>query len=832
MSLVQAAPIYLPSRDPPVTSAEVVHTLKQHFWRILAITSMFTIGAVLFVIVSVPRFTVAGSLYLGDAQSRGTSAPSYDGLGMPANFQTVSDVETQIGLLSNHNLIEQAILETGLNAKVMRRGETAPNYLTWLVNDRHDVQALGPRSGDVQALYATSDEMQAGDEDFKIIVGDNANYEIDRTGALSDATVLTGRLGAPASGGGLNLLLKSAVAGAPPAAGTVFNLNIVSAEALANEVVENGALAIVPGGSPGSPTNLALLSMTGPDPFAASLFVDQIMNDFIATQLAWKTKSATDTEAYVQQQLAVVRASLADADAKLANYQAQTGILDVPANAQSIISQLSQYEIERTNAALQCEALKKLQSEISRPANGVNPYLVSQANDPVLVQLATTLAADEVQLQALNVQFTGSMVEVQSQEAAIGKLEESMRNVVANDLTLASANVTKIDDMIEQFNNKLKSMPAESLQVIALTRSSQVYGQLYTLLMQKAEEANVSKASTVMDTRVVSAAEVPLRPTTPRPDVTVLAGAAMGILAGFAFAFGKHAISGRLQSEDEAARLGKLPVYGLLPAHQRRPPENGVFMDRSQDPFTESMRFVRDHIYQAQSGPDCCVLLITSATSGDGKTEVALNLARSLADDGRKAILVDADLRRSMENKTFRTAPDGADALMAIANMTVQTESSTGLSDWLATAQPPSFEKYPKQDFYMLPAGPLPLNPVELMNRQNFERALAVLRQQFDYVVIDSPPLPAVADGLTLAKQADIVLSVVRPCHTGRQAFLIHNEMLGGLGKVRGLIVNEVTRTCYGYGYGDGFESQFRAGKVKRNRLLRGLQTISRLLRK
>jgi capsular exopolysaccharide synthesis family protein len=832
MSLVQAPPVRIAAAPapPPVNAADVAHTLRRHLGRIGAITALFTLGALLFVLFSTPRFDVSGSLFLGDAPGHSMTAPTaYDGLGMPTNFETMSDVATQVELLSSASLIEQAILETGLNAPVRKAGVSPPSYAQWLLFQGHSVQAFAPRPGDVEALYARCDQPATGKMIFRITIGANGDYTISRLGLFGGGVLLKGQLGTPASGGGLSLLLKPAVTGAPPAPGAAFDMELTPAALLAAKLQDDGVLKIAADGNLVDPTNVASLSLLSATPYAAQRFLDQLMNDFIATQLEWKTRSASDTADYIAQQISAVKQSLATADAKLAAYQAQTGILDVPGNAQAIITQLSQYEAQRTGLALQLDALKKLQSEMQNAAGGVNPYLVSETNDNVLTQMASNLSAAEVQLQTLNVQYTGSMVDVQKEQATIAQIEDAMRNLVANDLTLATANLAKMDAMIAQYNEQLKAMPQESLEVVDLTRSTQVYSQIYTLLMQKAEEANVTKASTVTNTRIASLAEVPLRPDTPRPLLTVFAGMAMGLLTGVALALAKRAASGRLQTEDEVTRLAPLPVYGLLPKHRRRPPENGVFMDRSQDPFTESMRFVRDCIYQAHVGEGGCVLLITSATSGDGKTEVALNLARSLADDGKKTILVDADLRRSMENKIFKTAPESrTDAVKTIANMAVQTTTPTGLADWVATTRMPQFEKYPKQEFYMLPSGPLPLNPVELMNRRKFGEALGSLRKKFEYVVIDSPPLPAVADGLTLAKHADIVLSVVRPGHTGRETFIAHNEMLGRLGRTRGLIVNEVVKTSYGYGYGDGFESQFRAGKAGKGRMRQAAEKIWR----
>ena len=107
-------------------------------------------------------------------------------------------------------------------------------------------------------------------------------------------------------------------------------------------------------------------------------------------------------------------------------------------------------------------------------------------------------------------------MEVQVQQATVAKIEDSIRTLVANDLRQTSANLQQMDQTIARFNTRLRAMPAESLQVVALKRSSDVYGQLYVLLMQKAEEAAVSKAATVVNSRVVVPAVLPLEAAQPR----------------------------------------------------------------------------------------------------------------------------------------------------------------------------------------------------------------------------------------------------------------------------------------------------------------------------
>jgi capsular exopolysaccharide synthesis family protein len=523
------------------------------------------------------------------------------------------------------------------------------------------------------------------------------------------------------------------------------------------------------------------------------------MRDFISNQLLWKTQSASDTEAFIAGQLDSIKSSLADADQKLAAYQAQTGILDVPQNAGAVISQLSQYEVQRTNLALQQEALQQLSTQISQPHDKLDPYLIGQANDAVLAALAGTLATDEAQMDSLGVNFTGQTAQVQTIAVAVAKLQQSIRSVVNNDLTLATSNLQKMDAMIAQFQAQLKTVPAESLQVVALTRASDVFGQLYVLLMQKEEEAEVSKAATIVDTRIVLPAEVPLGASAPQPVINTVIGAMVGLLAGCGAALGQRTLSGSFQTDDEIRRLVKIPVSGMLPRRRRAEVSAGFFPAASQGPFAEAFRLVRGNVYESSGGKPSNIVLITSASVGDGKTTIAANLAKTLADDGKRVILVDGDMRIGSVQRAIGPAP------------------TPGLSEWLATGRRPPIQRFPDQQFAVLPSGALPPNPAELVNRAYFAEILRTLRAEFDYVILDSPPLPVVAEGFSMAKHADMVISVVRTGHTPRRPFVIHNEMLAKLDRPRSIIINGVMEASYGYGY--SYKYTYRAPAAPRGLL-------------
>jgi capsular exopolysaccharide synthesis family protein len=423
----------------------------------------------------------------------------------------------------------------------------------------------------------------------------------------------------------------------------------------------------------------------------------------------------------------------------------------------------------------------------------------------VLIQLSGNLADAEVKLQTMQVQFTGTAPDVQMQQAAVATIETAIATLVNNDLTLASRNLQNIDGMIGQFNAQLKNMPAESLQVIALTRASDTLGQIYQVLLQKQEDAAVSKAATVNNMRIVTAPELPLQAASPKPFITLAIGFFAGLFTGAAVTLGQLMLSGRFHSDEEIRRLVPLPVYGLIPLDATIEANPKRLSADLQSPFSEALRLLRSNLYRSATGQGARVVLLTSADVDDGKTTISVNLAKMLADDGKRVILVDADLHVGRLHEALRVDP------------------SHGLTQWLTTHAKPWFQSVPGQRFMLLPAGVLPPNPSELLNDPFFADIMATLRAEFEYVIIDSPPLPAVSDGIALGQQADIILSVVMIEHTIRRAFAVHSEMLSALDRRQGIIINGVAANSYGYGYTSKNAAPPGTGMFRRARKLLGL---------
>lgn len=776
--------------EDEIDIADILRSLGRQWRKIAVVTVIITAIAIYDVMTAAPQFTVTGSVYLGDLTGEPSAAGALSsGSNFITDFASLDDIDTQVALIQSTSLLKQAILETGLNAVIVPEDRPRLSFWRWRYLYGQSIDAFAPQPGDLRVLDGVIANPGTGGIGYDVVFGKDGHYTVQSGGGMmsSPYTVLSGVIDQPASGGGIAFIIKPAVDGAIPPAGSKYSLAIEQAKSLAY-AFQGKPLTVAAGGTQTSETNIANLTFVWDNPFEAQRFVSQLMTDFTATQLEWKTQAASATESFVADQLNKISASLASANKDLATYQSKTGILDVPANANLVITQLAQYEEQLASVQLQREALKQLSASMSQRGSGLNPYLVSQSGDAAIALLAGQLATGEATLQADRVEFTGNAPQIQALNAQIAEIETSIATIVANDEAAATRQVANITAQIAAYRSKIRNMPSEGLQVLALTQASQVYGQLYVLLMQKEEDAEVSKAATIVNTRIISPAEIPLGATRPRPASTIPAGLFLGLFAGIALVLAQRVISGTFQSDDDIRRSVHLPVYGLVPRLSRREAARGVLSDRPQSPFSEALRLLRSNLYQSASGRQSKVILITSASSGDGKTTVATNLAKFIADDGKKVLLIDGDLHRGRMHEMLKI------------------NQTPGLTEWIVTTDRPNLQPIEGQRFLVLPTGTFPPNPSELLNEQLLVDIFNILRAEFDYVIVDCPPLPAVSDTIALGQNADLVLSVVLIDHTSRRAFMVHNETIATLDRRHGIIINGVIGSVYGYGYSyDGY---------------------------
>jgi capsular exopolysaccharide synthesis family protein len=347
---------------------------------------------------------------------------------------------------------------------------------------------------------------------------------------------------------------------------------------------------------------------------------------------------------------------------------------------------------------------------------------------------------------------------------------------------------------------------AESMRS-ALSRKN----DLYNAVIERLREINLIKDYGGFVTEVITPVEVPTAPVAPKLNFILGIGIALGLLGGVGLAYLADVADRTFHSPDEVRTTLRLPIMTTIPSFVGRKSKSLTGADgqvSKVDPLlvafhrpdsfeAETFRNLRTALYFSTYGRRRKVIQVSSPSAGDGKTTMAANLAVSMAQSGKKVLLIDADFRRAKMHKLF-----GIEVQVGLAQvLTDELE----LDDTVQATE--------VANLWLLPTGPHPTNPSELLSSRKFEDLVAVVREKYDFVIIDTPPILAVSDAAVVAPRMDGVLLTLRITKNGRPQAVRARQILSVLGvHVLGIVVNGLNPDRnYGYGYsgryyyGDGY---------------------------
>jgi capsular exopolysaccharide synthesis family protein len=412
----------------------------------------------------------------------------------------------------------------------------------------------------------------------------------------------------------------------------------------------------------------------------------------------------------------------------------------------------------------------------------------------VVVKLKGDLATVEAQHRELGQTFRPQYPRMRRLEQNISELRSQIQSEVRRvakaldaDHRAALQNERQIEKSMEELRARAMRIGDHMVQYNILRRDVDASRELYTSLLTRLRETQVSGDLLSSPISIVDRAEVPLMPSRPRKSLVLVLGGIVGLLAGLGAAYAREFLDPRFRSVEDVDRLLGVPRLGLVPQRHRRegrrllqptrrPPFALVAHHATYSLSAEAFRDLRTSFLYAGGERPVRTVMVTSPDAGDGKTALATNLAIALAQLGTSdVLLIDANLRHPELHKLL-DVPRGP-----------------GLSAFLTgRAELPAVLRATDIDnLYVIPAGRMPDNPAELLASPRLRQALEVLSEQFAHIVVDTPPLSGISDALNLAPRLDGVVLVLRQ---GRSERTLAQEAVQRLGVVRanllGVVVN------------------------------------------
>ncbi len=564
-------------------------------------------------------------------------------------------------------------------------------------------------------------------------------------------------------------------------------------------------------------TRVIEIHSLGPDPRVAAQIVNALTAQYVEQNYKTKYKSVIQTSEWLSRQLADLQIKVETAQEKLVRYQRENGIVGVDEKQNVITSKLDELNHQLTAA----EADRIQKESLYRMALSGSPETLSPQGG-LLERLRSTQADLETQYSATLTQFGSAypkVVQLKHQlddvHRAIQAETENVRERYRRDYLTSLEREKMFRTAFEQQTSQANELNQRAIEYSLLKRDVDSNRQLYDGLLQKLKEAGISAGLKSDNIRIVDSARVPLSPSKPDVPRNLAIGFIAGLLGGVVLAFVVEGLDNTVRTPDQMQVVSGLALLGIIPAikaNLRSERGNGhralmdkgsagdgsgrlIVIDRPRSEISEAFRTLRTSILLSSSGGPPKVILFTSPLPQEGKTTAALNSAIVLAQKGARVLLLDADLRRPALHKIF-----------SMPNSDGLSTTLTGRSSFEEAVLPaPGIP-----NLHLLPSGPIPPNPAELLSSELMRQLLLHYRRQFDHIVIDTPPVISITDAVVLSPEADSCILIVRCGKTTRAALRRARNLLTFVNaKISGAVLNAVDLRSADYQYYYGYHRKY-----------------------
>ena len=530
-----------------------------------------------------------------------------------------------------------------------------------------------------------------------------------------------------------------------------------------------------------------------------------LLSLYNSSSVEYKSRISENTLKFLNERLDIVSGELNGIEKKLQNYKTSNDIVDLSAQGSVILDQLKETDTKISALDVEIDVLNKIKEYVEKRNNTNDPVPASLGtSDPVLNDLLSQLYKTEFELQKAKESSGAKNPNISILEQTIDKLKPSILTSISNLKTGISVSREQLQSNNAKLNDALNKMPVKERQLLDINREQSIKNGIYTFLLQKKEEAAISAAAIVSNFRILDKPEEAglVKPQSARIYGLFIIGA---LFLVFIFIYLKEFASTKLKFRSEIENGTSVPILAEIAYQPNKTDYPIVVEEGKRSLIAEEFRELRTNLnyitFDTQQRGK--VILITSSVPNEGKSFVAINTSISLSLTKSKVVLLEFDLRKPKISKELGIV------------------KSAGLSTYLIGKVSAEEIVYPHPTiayFSIIPSGPIPPNPSELIGSKRLDELFNFLKLNYDYIFIDSPPVGSVTDAKILAKVADATLYIVRQNFTHSSFLeLINNlqqkQILPNLNIVfNGIKIKKIPGYSYGQGYGNGYKYGYGYG--------------------
>jgi len=532
------------------------------------------------------------------------------------------------------------------------------------------------------------------------------------------------------------------------------------------------------------------ISMESTVPQKSIDFINRLINNYVNGELERKNYTASKTIEFIDTQIRFMSDSLALAEDRLETFKKENTAIDLSEEGTKLYSISQGLNQERSVVMVNVKYLDDLASYIQ--ANNLNQIILPSSmgiTDGTLNSLVGQLMSlqSEIVTMSANKNLDNPLIRLKRQE--INGLKSSLIQNINSIKATSEFRLQELDRRLGGVNSSLRNLPTAERKLIDIQRNFNLSEELYLFLMEKRAEAGIAKASNTVDYRIIDEAQVEgVAPVKPSPILNYALAIFLGLSIPVILVYLGGLLNNKVTSKEQLLSLTTLPLLGVVAHNSHKTDNLLVTHTRPKSAISESFRSLRSNLRYLMNGTaNGKVFMLTSSISGEGKSFCARNLGYIFSNFGKKVVVINADMRKHYTYEDF------------------QIEAEHGLSDYLAGIVDVKDVLYTTayKNLYVVPAGGIPPNPSELLISGRFDTILKELTQTFDYIILDTPPIGILADGIELMKSAHTNLFVVRQGYT----FIEHVKEANEIYRANNIhncaiIYNDVKLKKHKYGYG------------------------------
>lgn len=767
----------------------VIYTTLILNWKWFVLSLIICLGAAhIYLRYATPIYQAAAKLLIKEEQNgrRGNSIQSSANLGIISNS---NGIDNEMEILKSRTLAQQAVYDLKLYTTYRHEGRIKDHliYGEQEVNVDMDYEHLKKLNAPMSFKITREGRNYHVVGSYFVPIDDNSYnpgpVTVDKVITALPATLGT-RVGMVKFTQNGNYMLRD---------GESLKVTMIAPEIAAGKYV--GSLSVSPSTKA---TSIAQLVITDEIPQRAIDYLKQLAIVYNRQANEDKNQIAVRTEQFINQRLEKINAELGNTEGQLENYKKRNNMVQLSMNASTAFSNADSYAQKLNEANTQVALLDELTKYMNEPSNRHQPIPsnvgLNDASATSLINKYNEIALQRNQLLHSASESSPTVTPLTSQ---LDDLQASIKRAMSQARAGLNIQRNSIASQQGKYQGQISNTPEQERILTQIGRQQEVKSGLYLMLLQKREENSISLAATADKGKLIDN-PVFAGKVTPKDSIILMIAFGLGLaipaLILFLLAFFRYKIEGH----DDVAKLTKLPIIAdvAIASDRAKTKADIVVHENKNNLMEEIFRSLRTNLQFLMKEHDK-VILMTSTTSGEGKTFIASNVAISFALLGKKVVLVGLDIRKPRLAELFEIDDHhhGITNLLIKDNITWDDVNKQIVNSGV------------NNNLDLLMAGPVPPNPGELVTRKSLEETMDILKEHYDYIIIDTAPVGLVTDTLALGRIANATVYACRADYTQKSSF----GLINGLAYEKkmpnmSIVLNgvDLSKKKYGYYYGYG----------------------------